>query len=101
MTESIYFTSTSSNIAVKTNPTITFDNGMVLWLAKEGETFELSTYDWNKILQINATVRSLGLFKDRYMTDAEVKAEKKKEEKSVWNKIKTVMKKCERLIRRI
>ncbi len=97
MTEPIYITSSSSNITVKTNPTITFDNGMVLWLAKEGETFELSSYDWNKILQINAMVRSLGIFKDRYLTDEEIK----KEEAKPINRIREFFKKCAKLIRLI
>lgn len=83
----IFYTN-EMNITVKTNPTITFDNGMVLWLAKEGETFELSSYDWNKIQQINAMVRSLGIFKDRYLTQSEIKAQENKEKNSLWYRFK-------------
>ena len=91
----IFYNTTDSNIIVKTNPTITFDNGMVLWLAKEGETFELSSYDWSKIQQINAMVRSLGIFKDRYLTQEEIK----KEEKSIPTRFQKFLKKCAQLIR--
>lgn len=95
MSESIFITNSSINIVVKSNPTITFDNGMVLWLGKEGETFELSTYDWNKILQINAMIRTLGIYKDRYLTDTEIK---QKEEQTFSFKFKEFIKKCKQLI---
>ena len=76
-----------------------FDNGMVLWLAKEGETFELSSYDWAKIQQINAMVRTLGIFKDRYLTQNEIKKEEEKEKNSISYKIRKALEKWAKLIR--
>lgn len=95
----IFYSTADSNIIVKSNPTITFDNGMVLWLAKEGETFELSSYDWAKIQQINAMVRSLGIFKDRYLTQEEIKKEEEKEKNSISYKIRKALEKWAKLIR--
>jgi hypothetical protein len=54
----------TSELTIKTNPTITFDNGMVLWLAKEGESVEINTYDWNIIQRMNKDVSLLGIYKD-------------------------------------
>lgn len=75
MTEQIFTTNSNSNLIVQSNPTIQFNNGMVLWLAKKGETYELKPGEWELITQMNqlaSTMSSLHRFKYIPMTDAEV-----------------------------
>lgn len=52
----------NNNIVVKTNPTVQFRNGMTLWLAKPGESFELTQYDWDLIQRIDQLAMMLGRY---------------------------------------
>lgn len=55
------FTSDSS-IVVQTDPTITFENGMTLWLGKKGETVQITQYDWDCLNAMAPYVNQLGRF---------------------------------------
>lgn len=48
-------------LLVQTNPTITFSNGMVLWLAEKGETVELTQTDWNLLVKANSYIQGVGI----------------------------------------
>jgi len=72
MTESQITISSANNLIVNTNPTIQFDNGMVLWLGNEGESVEVSTYDWQMILAARPYINQIGLIKDRYVDNPKV-----------------------------
>ena len=50
----------NSHLLVKTNPTITFSNGMVLWLAEKGETVKIDQYDWYMLNQADRYIRQVG-----------------------------------------
>jgi hypothetical protein len=65
------FTSTDSRLVVKTNPAITFQSGMTLWLGKEGESVEISSHDWEIIKHIGALTSRIGKIPDSfYVTKA-------------------------------
>ena len=63
----IHITNNESNIVVKSDPVIVFDNGMQLWLGKKGERFVISSHDYYTLLQITALVGTLGKVKDRFV----------------------------------
>lgn len=85
----VHIISNSSNIVVNTKPVIRFDNGMTLCLSEKPGSFELSSHDWNKILQINAMVRTMGMYRDRYVIERTVQREVPK---TLFQKLKKWMK---------
>ena len=48
-------------LIVQNDPTITFSNGMVLWLAEKGETVELTQSDWNLLVKANSYIQYVGI----------------------------------------
>lgn len=56
------FQSNGDNLTIQTDPTVTLRNGMTLWLAKEGESFELTQYDWDLIQCIDRYACMLGKY---------------------------------------
>lgn len=59
-----YFTrSDCAAIMVESNPTITFSNGMVLWLAEKGETVEINQYDWDLLQQADRYIKHIGKYR--------------------------------------
>ena len=48
-------------LLVQTDPTITFGNGMVVWLAEKGETVELTQSDWNLLVKANSYIQYVGI----------------------------------------
>ena len=75
--------STNHNIVVETNPTITFSNGMVLWLGEKGETITMTDYDMELIYQADAYIRSIGKYRYSSRTET-VKAEPSVEKNPWW-----------------
>lgn len=56
------FQSNHNNLTIQTDPTVTLRNGMTLWLAKPGESFELNQYDWDLIQRIDRLAVMLGKY---------------------------------------
>lgn len=77
--------STNANITVDCNPTITFSNGMTLWLGEPGEQVELSDYDMKLIFQADAYIRNIGRY--RYSSRTKTETATPSIEKKPWWKI--------------
>lgn len=58
---------TNDKIVVNSDPIVQFSNGMVLWLAKEGETYEITQYDLDLLHRIDNLTSQLGRY--RYVKD--------------------------------
>jgi len=56
------FQNNNDNLTVQTDPTVTLRNGMTLWLAKKGKSFELTQYDWDLIQCIDRYASMLGKY---------------------------------------
>lgn len=57
----------NDKLVVKSDPAVQFSNGMTLWLAKEGETYEITQYDWDLLHRIDNLTSQLGKY--RYVKD--------------------------------
>jgi len=64
------FNGNSENLTIQTDPTVTLRNGMTLWLAQPGESFELNQYDWDLIQRIDRLADMLGKY--RYANEEDV-----------------------------
>lgn len=64
----------TSKYVIQTNPTITFSNGMVLWLGKKGEQVEMTDYDMELIYQADRLISQIG----KYRYSSRTKTEKAK-----------------------
>jgi len=53
----------NNNLTIQTDPTVTLRNGMTLWLAKPGESYELTQYDWDLIQRIDHLTSMLGKYR--------------------------------------
>lgn len=82
------FQSNDNNLTIKTDPTVTLRNGMTLWLAKPGESFELNQYDWDLIQRIDRLAAMLGKY--RYANERDVVST---ESPSGWSLLKSSMNK--------
>ena len=78
----------NDNLTIKTNPTVTLRNGMTLWLAKPGESFELNQYDWDLLQRIDRLAAMLGKY--RYANEQDIV---KAESPSSWSLLKKSMNK--------
>lgn len=76
----------NDNLTIQTNPTVTLRNGMTLWLAKPGESFELNQYDWDLIQRIDKLAAMLGKY--RYANEQDTVYA---EPQSPWNSLKSVL----------
>ena len=74
----------NDKLAVKSDPTVQFSNGMTLWLAKEGETYEITQYDWDLLHRIDNLASMLGKY--RYVKD-NGRAVVQPKPSSFWNKL--------------
>ena len=82
------FQNNGNNLTIKTNPTVTLRNGMTLWLAKPGESFELNQYDWDLIQRIDRYASMLGKY--RYANKRDIVYA---EPQSPWDSLKSVLNK--------
>ena len=80
----------SSKLIIQTNPTVTFRNGMTLWLAKPGETFEITECDWHLIQRIDNLANHLGRYQYPHKQDFGYSVVKQ-ENATVWTKIKRMI----------
>ena len=78
----------NDNLTIKTDPTVTLRNGMTLWLAKSGESFELNQYDWDLIQRIDKLAAMLGKY--RYANEQDIGYA---EPQSPWNSLKSALNK--------
>lgn len=78
----------NDNLTIKTDPTVQFRNGMTLWLAKPGESFELNQYDWDLIQRIDKLAAMLGKY--RYANEGDIVST---ESPSPWSLLKRSMNK--------
>ena len=60
----------NSNLVVQTDPTITFSNGMTLWLAKKGEIVEINQFDWDLLQAADQYIKRIGL--GRYAPNSKI-----------------------------
>ena len=74
--------STNHNIVVQTNPTITFSNGMVLWLGEKGEQVELTDYDMELIYRADRLISQIGKY--RYSSRTKTETASPSIEKKPW-----------------
>lgn len=77
--------STNHNIVVQTNPTITFSNGMVLWLGEKGETVTMTDYDMELIYRADGLISQIGKY--RYSSRTKTETATPLIEKKPWWKI--------------
>jgi len=78
----------NNNLTIQTDPTVTLRNGMTLWLAKPGESFELNQYDWDLIQRIDKLAAMLGKY--RYADEGDVVSA---ESSSSWSLLKSALNK--------
>lgn len=84
------FQSNDNNLTINTDPTVQFRNGMTLWLAKPGESFELTQYDWDLLQRIDKLATMLG----KYQYEGEGKRGTVYEEsQSSWSLLKSALNK--------
>lgn len=82
------FQSNDNNLTIQTDPTVTLRNGMTLWLAKPGESFELNQYDWDLIQRIDKLADMLGKY--RYANEGDIVSS---ESPSSWSLLKSAVNK--------
>jgi len=82
------FQNNDNNLTIQTDPTVTLRNGMTLWLAKPGESFELNQYDWDLIQRIDRLADMLGKY--RYASEGDVVCT---ESPSGWSLLKSAVNK--------
>lgn len=82
------FQSNDNNLTIQTDPTVTLRNGMTLWLAKPGESFELNQYDWDLIQRIDKLAAMLGKY--RYANEGDIGYA---ESPSSWSLLKSALNK--------
>lgn len=73
----------TSKYVVQTNPTITFSNGMVLWLGEKGETVNMTDYDMELIYRADRLISQIGKYRYSSRTKTET-AEPTTEKKPWW-----------------
>lgn len=73
----------TSKFVIQTNPTITFSNGMVLWLGKKGETVTMTDYDMELIYRTDNLISQIGKYRYSSRTKTET-ATPSVEKKSWW-----------------
>jgi hypothetical protein len=61
----------TSKYVVQTNPTITFSNGMVLWLGEKGETVNMTDYDMELIYRADRLISQIGKYRYSSRTKTE------------------------------
>ena len=74
--------STDHKIVVQNNPTITFSNGMVLWLGEKGETVTMTDYDMELIYRADGLISQLGMY--RYSSRTKTETASPSIEKKPW-----------------
>ena len=81
----------NSNLVVQTDPTITFSNGMVLWLAEKGETVEINQYDWDLLQHADRYIKNIGLYRYAPASKQTVVAEVAEKDASILGSIKAFL----------
>lgn len=61
--EGYFSRANTSAIIVQTDPTVTFNNGMTLWLADKGQTVEINQYDWDLLQQADRYIKHIGKYR--------------------------------------
>lgn len=72
----------ASKYVIQTNPTITFSNGMVLWLGEKGENVTLSDYDMELIYRADGLISQIGMY--RYSSRTKTETASPSVEKKPW-----------------
>lgn len=81
----------SSNLIVQTDPTITFSNGMVLWLAEKGETVEINQYDWDLLQHADRYIKHIGNYRYAPAVKETIVAKPAEKDDSVLGSIKAFL----------
>lgn len=72
----------ASKYVIQTNPTITFSNGMVLWLGEKGEQVEMTDYDMELIYRADRLISQIGKY--RYSSRTKTETAPPSVEKKPW-----------------